>query len=130
MSLFEERTFIAHAGGELRFKIECDALTDDDLHAIASIIRKGLKFGEVHGVPRGGQRLANILEPYCTEGPLLIVDDVLTTGTSMEEARKQFADTHPDIKGVVIFARKNCPHWVRSIFQMSLWASYATWTTK
>ncbi len=128
MPLFEEKIFTAHSGKKFNFKIECDALTDADLNALANIIRHGLRFSKVYGVPRGGQRLASILENYCSEeGPLLIIDDVLTTGTSMEEARQQFASMHSEIIGLVIFARSDCPGWIRSVFNMSVWASWATW---
>jgi hypothetical protein len=49
--------------------------------------------------------------------PHLIVDDVLTTGASMEAARaKLWPGSLP--LGVVIFARGPCPDWVWPIFRL------------
>ena len=123
MGLFESKTFIGHAGGELTFKIECDALTPDDYATLATLIGEKLTFSKVVGVPSGGLPLAEALEQYCAEtGPLLIVDDVLTTGTSMEEVRKQVDSDQEEVIGLVIFSRGRCPDWVKSIFQLSEWA--------
>ena len=44
--------------------------------------------------------MAEAMQSYCTDGPLLIVDDVLTTGGSMEEFR-----AGRDAIGAVIFMR-------------------------
>jgi len=71
-------------------------------------------FAAVRSVPRGGDRLAVALAPLATTGPLLIVDDVLTTGASMEATRREFPNH--DCVGVVIFARGPTPAWVRSVF--------------
>ena len=77
----------------------------------------------MYGVPTGGTRLADALGPYKTdEGVDLIVDDVLSTGASMEEARKQFLDPI----GVVIFARGQCPDWVYPVFEMH-WFNTDDW---
>jgi orotate phosphoribosyltransferase len=46
----------------------------------------------------------------------LIVDDVLTTGKSMEEMRKKHSNVLTI--GVVLFARGKCPKWVEPIFNM------------
>jgi orotate phosphoribosyltransferase len=121
MSLFIRQAFTSHAGLKLAYKIECDALTDEDVETLASIVASGHTFSSVIGVPRGGLRLAAALEKYrSAEGCLLIVDDVLTTGRSMEEARAPFS--RDDVQGVVIFARSACPPWVRAIFHLSDWA--------
>ncbi|KKL20362.1 hypothetical protein LCGC14_2456230, partial [marine sediment metagenome] len=45
---------------------------------------------------------------------LLIVDDVLTTGASMEKQRAGRTNTI----GAVIFARGDCPAWVKPLFAM------------
>lgn len=97
----------------LEFKIDCDALHDNDISALAAIIARRYRFGAVEGIPRGGLRLSAALRPYVTQGPTLIVDDVLTAGNSMEAARKATTD-----RGVVIFARGPCPDWVTPIFEL------------
>ena len=73
MVLFINKSFIAHAGSELPFKIECDPPVDVDIETavietmetFASIIGNGLEFGDVYGIPRGGDRLAKVLKKYC-----------------------------------------------------------------
>jgi hypothetical protein len=61
-------------------------------------------FGEVEAVPTGGERLGKALLPYRDHrtARLLIVDDVWTTGASMEEqragrARTEGATGSPDV---------------------------------
>ncbi len=113
MSIFKSGKFILHSGGKSEFKIDCDALTDEDIDSIARIISERRIFSSVYGVPSGGVRLAAALEKYCKPwGPRLIIDDVLSTGNSMNEVYKD-GDA-----GVVIFARGKCPKWVKPIFQM------------
>jgi hypothetical protein len=114
MNLFERKTFNSHSGLPLQWKIECDALTVEDLSTLAFLVSLKYRFGSVVGVPTGGLRFASALQPYCTSGPRLIVDDVLTTGKSINEYKK-FDD---DI-GVVIFSRGSCPDWVTPIFEVS-----------
>lgn len=119
MSIFVRKDFVMHSGGIARFKIDCDALTDEDIETIAWIISQKGKFKRVHGVPRGGLRLATALEKYKSEeGVYLIVDDVLSTGASMEEAKAKL--NWPTAVGVVIFARSKCPTWVRPVFEMNM----------
>lgn len=119
MTLFVDGEFTAHSGETLPFKIDCDALTDGDIQTLAAEIdRRCVLFRDVHGIPRGGQRIAEALDQYCTGSPLdplLIVDDVLTTGQSMEEARARFG---PNTIGAVIFARGPCPDWITPLFVM------------
>lgn len=110
--LFNSGNFTLHSGQQSSFKIDCDALTTADLEALACFAVGFLPpFGSVEGVPTGGLSLAAALKPYATEGPLLIVDDVLTTGASMEEHR----DSREAI-GLVIFARGQVPAWVTPLF--------------
>lgn len=117
MSLFQRKQFTMHSGGIAQYKIECDALTDEDIDTLAWMIAQKGKFSAVRGVPAGGLRLEKALRPFTsTEGPRLIVDDVLTTGDSMEEYKLLLG--WPDALGVVIFARGRCPMWVHPIFQM------------
>jgi|SRR3989338_1941255 len=120
MALFIDSEFTGHAGSKLKFKIECDALTDEDIETLASIIARSHIFSKIHGVPRGGLRLAQALEKHISpDGLTLIVDDVLTSGMSMEEARKNCED---ETLGIVLFARGPCPGWIKPVFQLSEWA--------
>ena len=117
--LFVSGEFTAHSGDVLPFKIDCDALTDADLDTLAAeFARRSVRFREVHGIPRGGIRFAAALARYATGSsldPLLIVDDVLTTGASMATIH----DLAPHSIGVVIFARGPCPPWVTPLFQLA-----------
>jgi orotate phosphoribosyltransferase len=118
VSLFKYGQFLLHSGDESWFKIDCDFLTEEDLNTLALLIFEGVgTFGQVEGVPEGGLRLAEALKPYANQysNQLLIVDDVLTTGTSMEEYRRG-----RKAKGAVIFARGPCPEWVKPIFRMEV----------
>ena len=121
MTLFEKGAFTSHSGHELPYKIDCDALTDDDIGCIAFIIASETSFGIVEGIPEGGRRLAAALERYAKpDAPfnILVVDDVLTTGASMEAAKAaQPPQVHPDdVIGWVIFARAEPPEWVNAVF--------------
>lgn len=114
--LFECGSFVLHSGFTTDWRINCDVLTDDDWNSLAKIamdILHPCTFGDVEGVPTGGIKFAEALLPYVTKGPLLIVDDVLTTGASMEE---QCAGR--DALGIVVFARRKPLHWVIPIFQL------------
>lgn len=119
MPLFLNKSFKSHSGLDLSFKIDCDALTADDWEAIASLIGPKLQFSAVDGVPRGGIPFAEALKPYASDdGGLLIVDDVLTTGGSMEEVRKA-ASGFKTVKGIVLFARGECPDWIEPVFTLN-----------
>lgn len=117
MDLFQIGSFELHNGQTSPFKIECDALSDVDIAVIGQMMLDILPiFSAVEGVPSGGLRLAEYLKHYAADGdfPLLIIDDVLTTGGSMEEHRAgRYA------VGGVIFARGPCPEWVTPLFQMT-----------
>jgi hypothetical protein len=103
VTLFRRGEFTSAAGLELPYKIECDALDDEDWACIAYVGSKMLRpFGRVIGVPRGGLALAEAMRTYVTPGSLvpLVVDDVWTTGKSMCAA----APVGPWL-GFVAFAR-------------------------
>lgn len=122
VNLFQLGDFKLHSGLVARWKIDCDALTDEDMDAIALMIaeRVPARFGDVHGIPRGGVRLAERLRRYESPEatPILIVDDVLTTGASMSKARDRLNDEGHDVFGAVIFARGLCPSWIKPLFSM------------
>lgn len=113
------------SGARSSFKIEADDLALEELQAAAALLAKILPpFGTVSGVPRGGGRLATALAFYATEGPLLIVDDVWTTGGSMMRHRATFPDDELCI-GVVLFARGPVPPSVTALFTLheGLWSA-------
>lgn len=123
MNLFSLGNFSLHSGGMTNFRIDCEAFSDDDLRAIASI-GYGLipPFSEVYGIPQGGLRFANAMRLYQTwdSNRRLIVDDVLTTGASFKDALNltEAKGSYSDI-GLVIFARGPCPSWVTPIFELN-----------
>ncbi len=127
MGLFQLGDFTLHSGAKSKWKIECDALTDDDIEALALMISEMVgPFQKAHGVPRGGLRLAEALNAKHRQEDaaiLLIVDDVLTTGNSMVEFRSQFEEP---CKGAVVFARGNCPLWVFPLFKMNTKSPFTT----
>ncbi len=123
MNLFEQKEFFMHSGEFTTFKIECDALTDEDIETVAYLISKKFHFRRVQGIAKGGTRLGIALQKYITKDSSisLMVDDVLTTGSSMEEARFSTWAEYPTgdvVLGVVIFARGKCPDWITPIFQL------------
>jgi orotate phosphoribosyltransferase len=111
------KSFTMHSGETSDFKIECDALTDEEIETFAMLIARRFKFTNVIGIPRGGRRIALALSKYRDRPPKqmqwLIVDDVLTTGANMDKHRGAPSDI-----GVVLFARGPCPDWVHPVFQL------------
>lgn len=120
-NLFQRGSFRLASGIVSPYKIECDALTADDLDTIALLISERVpKFNWAEGVPTGGLRLAEHINKYATDDhrdPVLIVDDVWTTGSSMTTYRNRFLNA-PTI-GAVIFARNKPEPWVTSLFLMA-----------
>jgi hypothetical protein len=113
-TIFQLARLIGHSGGTLSWKVECDALTDQDWNCLAALAWRILpSFGLIEGVPRGGLRFAEQLHHFSTAGcsTLLIADDVCTTGASLEAQR-----AGRDAIGVVAFARSGCPSWVTPIW--------------
>jgi hypothetical protein len=118
-ALFQTGVFALHSGERSSFKIDCDALTDGELTTLAGLLVSRLPaYYTVEGVPRGGLRLAHILREKASDSPhdpLLIVDDVYTTGNSMEE--------HKDGRwaiGAVLFARRPVTHpWITPLWTMA-----------
>ena len=117
MNLFQLGNFLLHSGDRGQFKINCDCLTNEDWNTLAYIIKESTIFSEVIGVPNGGLELASKLKKYRKKKAnlVLIVDDVLTTGASMEIVRNKLMVPS---RGIVVFARGQCPSWVVPIFQM------------
>ncbi len=123
--MFRSGAFKLASGVAADWKIDCDYLTRGDWGTIAHVVaRMVAPFGAVEGVPRGGLPFAEALKRYVSPAapylftPLLIVDDVLTTGGSMERLR-----AGRDAFGVVLFARGPCPEWVTPLFTLNPLAS-------
>ena len=122
MNLFQLEETKLHSGRVSSFKIECDALTTQDIECLAWLVSRMVgKFRSVVGVPRGGTRIAEALIRYsCDEcDTRLIVDDVLTTGGSITRLRdKLSAESKTPFylyRGAVLFARGKCPDWIRAL---------------
>lgn len=120
MNLFQSGKFMLHSGGYSDFKIECDALTEQDWQALAlQIARRAEPFGDVLGIPKGGLRLSEWMRPFRKRGgPLLIVDDVSTTGNSMIEYMCHYHTYPTGVIGWVVFARGEMPPGVNALFRM------------
>ena len=121
--LFQSVDFKSHSGLELKWKIECDAISDPEWFTISQMIMEiSPPFKEAVGIPRGGTKLGGLLNQYGTgkrEDPICIVDDVLTTGGSMEEFKIKRQWRNPtDYIGWVVFARIKTPKWITALFQM------------
>ncbi|MPZ50698.1 MAG: hypothetical protein GEU75_15605 [Dehalococcoidia bacterium] len=103
------------------WRLSTGGLTDADVANLARLAasRAG-SFGRVEGVPPHGLRFADAIRRYATRGPLLIVDDVLLTGETIEAQRED-----REAIGVVIFALGPCPAWVRPVLTLDELASGA-----
>ena len=117
--IFRWGEFTSAAGQTLPFKIECDGLTSEDWDCLARMVAARVEFGSVEGVPRGGLPFAEALAPLATEGPLLVVDDVFTTGASI---KRHLAGRKAQC--VVVFSRaKYMPFWIHPLF----WLNWNPW---
>jgi len=122
--LFKSINFKSHSGIDLDWKIEMEVLSDSEWVTISKMIMERTSpFREAVGIPRGGVKLSNLLNEYATDDekhPLCIVDDVLTTGESMEDFLTQYQRNRRPftVMGWVVFARDRCPPWVAALFQM------------
>lgn len=118
MNLFQLGDFTLHSGEQSNFKIDCDALGDDDWDCIATLLWERIpRFRRVEGIPNGGLRLASFLERYSScnpKDPMLIVDDVYTTGKSFKEVKGRYLN----VIGAVVFARNPTWQWVTPLFRM------------
>jgi len=127
-SLFQMGDFTSHAGLPLKWKLECDAITDEEWRCLAKMIMdyQHRPFSKAVGIPRGGVKLADALNEYASgddnDFPL-ICDDVFTTGTSMIDFIKETYPTFTQGMGYrwVVFARKPSnvmPFYTRALFTM------------
>lgn len=129
-ALFRSGHFILASGATSPWKIECEALTEADWTGLAVMMMEALipgPFGQVEGVPHGGIPLANALQPYADDQSrtLLVVDDVWTTGKSME----RYIDGIPTdlrVARAVAFARRPPPPNIMALFTMPYPYPYGT----
>lgn len=127
--LFQFGWFVSHSGFQLPWKIVLDGNTGwEDL---AEIVAGKFAFRSVYGIPSGGEDFARALDKYAeprSRYPVLIVDDVFTTGRSFEETRLRLGpaslteEGRRDFIGVVVCARGKCPDWVWPILSVNEWA--------
>jgi hypothetical protein len=108
-----------HSNQKSNFKIECDALTNEDIDCAAYMLSRLVgPYRAVSGVPRGGLRLAEAMAKFTVDdGIQLIVDDVFTTGTSIKNFSSQITNGY--WKAAVIFSRGDSPSWLTSLFSLN-----------
>jgi len=114
-NLFRLESFVSAAGLHLPWKIECDALTDNDWKCIAWYGETVCSpYYKVMGVPSGGVKLSDAMSSRTevSSNLVLIVDDVWTTGKSMNEFREK-NNIHSNWIGFVAFARSPVPDNVK-----------------
>lgn len=126
-TLFRWGGFRTSTGHKMPFEINCDALTHEDILCIANVIAAKTTFKAVYSVPTGGNRLGVALQQF-RDGDgadrILIVDDVLTTGKSIESEKRRVTERLErmgveftgEIVGWVIFARTQPADWINAIF--------------
>ena len=114
ISIFQTGSFDTPQG-IVPWQIACEHLKLDDWEALAIMLSEMISpFGLVEAASPGGQAFANSLLKHASTGPLLIVDDVLTTGRTMEKARAGRRST-----GAVVFSQGPVvPGWITPIFRM------------
>lgn len=122
MGLFQLGDFKLASGRHAAWKIECDALTADDWAALAKMAADILPpFGRAVGVPRGGLPFAAAMQRYVTPaaGLVVVCEDVVTTGGSITRFVEALEADIPALPttGVCVFARGDCPDWVRPLFR-------------
>ena len=94
MKLFQDGDFKSHAGLPLKWKLECDAITDEEWRCIAKMVMdyQVQPFYKAVGIPRGGLKFAEAMNEYASGNPedqTMICDDVFTTGTSFKDFVKE-----------------------------------------
>ncbi len=124
-NLIQLGNWILSSGKKADFKLVADRFIEENLEGLVYLVRKKMMipYSTVEGIPTGGTRLATALlrKSASYVDPHLIVDDVLTTGRSMERAKSQYIQT--PVVGLVVFARGPCPSWIKAVFTLpkELW---------
>ena len=125
IDLFQYGDFKSHAGLSLRWKIECDGISDKEWECISEMILDYEKrpFFKAIGIPRGGEPLARKLDKYASnnsDDSVLVVDDVYTTGTSFKNYISQIGYDYPYNNFIkwVVFARQATKDNINALFTM------------
>lgn len=126
--LFQDGDFTSHAGLPLAWKIECDAITDEEWRCLAKMVMEyqTRPFYKAVGIPRGGLKFAEAMNEYASGNEtdqIMICDDVFTTGTSMLDFIKEEYPMWSAGQGFrwVVFARKPSnvnPYHTKALFTM------------
>lgn len=133
-ALFVDEQFTSHSSLVLPFKIDCDALSDEGVACFARIAHEqmGLPWSRIGEVVAVGERDGTNAAPNTRHAPTrlaralrehvakdkrwtLILDDVYTTGASIEAARMG----HAWAIGLVLFARTKPPEWIKYILALN-----------
>lgn len=108
------------SGKKSRVIIDCNNLYKGDLEALAFMASTMVPaFRTVVGVPRGGLRFAQELlqyaQPEITGAPVLVAEDVVTSGASILRVMAE----HPGSIGIAIFARGPLPDRVTAVLTLN-----------
>ena len=128
MNLFQDGDFTSHAGLPLKWKLECDAINDNEWRCIAKMVMdyQDRPFYKAVGIPRGGLKFAEAMNEYASGNDtdqIMICDDVFTTGTSMLDFIKEEYPLWSMGQGYrwVVFAREPSnvnPYHTKALFTM------------
>lgn len=121
--MFKTGDFTLKSGEKSSWKIDCDALSVEDWDALAQMALPFVQpFNAVYDCGGASMQFAAALIPFISKsGAPLVVDDVFTSGATMEAVRINVVPKELDgpmgCKGVVVFARHKPLPWVRAMFQ-------------
>lgn len=108
-----------HSGIPSSFKFDCDDLSRYDCIAAAKWLVPIIgSYSMVEAVPSSSPSVRwfahGFMGHVSSSGPVLIVDDVFTTGGTMEAQR-----AGRDAMGAVIFSRGECPSWIVPLLELN-----------
>lgn len=124
MTILQSGDFTLASGQHSEFKIECDYLTEEDWSTAAYLLSQQLPiFDYVYWVPTGGERFSEHFYKFVnynySEAKILIVDDVWTTGGSVNRFIDANSFDREKVICAVLFARGETPDWVYPLFTMN-----------